>query len=222
MSVVGVDRAVVVDRWPLMRLGLTRALQGSGVTVVGEAAELGAGVALLTQTRAGLLVVGDASAADVETLAGVTAPGEGADRSGARQVLALVGSGSRDVLVGLRDAGVAGVALRSVGPEELRSLLDQLARGERAVSPALVPTLVGLAAPDGGPPAADGPGGLLTGREREVLHLVAAGASNRAIAAQLYVTGATVKTHLAHIYAKLEVGTRQDAVARGVALGLLG
>ena len=62
---------------------------------------------------------------------------------------------------------------------------------------------------------------LLTYREREVLALIAGGASNREIAANLSVTVATVKSHLVHVYAKLEARNRQEALSRAVGLGLL-
>jgi ATP/maltotriose-dependent transcriptional regulator MalT len=61
----------------------------------------------------------------------------------------------------------------------------------------------------------------LTGREREVLVLLAAGHSNREIASSLYVSLPTVKTHLAHIYAKLGAKNRNEALGRAVAAGLL-
>ena len=62
----------------------------------------------------------------------------------------------------------------------------------------------------------------LTRREREVLGLLAEGRSNREIADDLFVTLATVKTHLAHVYAKLGARNRNEAIGRAVSLGLLG
>jgi ATP/maltotriose-dependent transcriptional regulator MalT len=62
---------------------------------------------------------------------------------------------------------------------------------------------------------------VLTARERDVLVLLADGRSNREIAAELFVSLPTVKTHLAHIYAKLESRNRNEALGRAVALGLL-
>ncbi len=62
----------------------------------------------------------------------------------------------------------------------------------------------------------------LSAREREVLALVAKGTSNRAIAQELFVSEATVKTHLAHVFAKLEVKDRAAAVAAAYDRGILG
>jgi DNA-binding NarL/FixJ family response regulator len=106
--------------------------------------------------------------------------------------------------------------VRSVGGEELAEALDRVDRGERVIAPALLPTLVGILAPSD-----RAPDSLLTGKEREVLAALAAGSSNQQIAEALFVTRATVKTHLAHIYAKLEAKDRHEAIARAVALGLL-
>jgi DNA-binding NarL/FixJ family response regulator len=78
-----------------------------------------------------------------------------------------------------------------------------------------------LAAPKPGAAASGLPGAQLSDRETEVLRLVAAGLSNRAIAVELVISCATVKKHLEHIFAKLEVGRRTAAVARGRHLELL-
>jgi ATP/maltotriose-dependent transcriptional regulator MalT len=78
----------------------------------------------------------------------------------------------------------------------------------------------GLAAADVG--SGGGAGDLaLTAKEREVLTMLASGSANKAIADALFVSQATVKTHLSHIYAKLGVSDRREAVARAVELGLL-
>jgi ATP/maltotriose-dependent transcriptional regulator MalT len=91
-------------------------------------------------------------------------------------------------------------------------------KGERVVAPALLSTLVGAM----GPVNEDVDESSLTVREREVLALLAEGQSNREIASSLYVSLPTVKTHLAHIYAKLGAKNRNEALGRAVALGLLG
>jgi ATP/maltotriose-dependent transcriptional regulator MalT len=64
--------------------------------------------------------------------------------------------------------------------------------------------------------------GVLSERELEVLALIAQGLTNRGAAARLFISQATVKTHLLHIYAKLEVGDRAAAVATAFERGLLG
>jgi ATP/maltotriose-dependent transcriptional regulator MalT len=80
------------------------------------------------------------------------------------------------------------------------------------------------AVPGSGPDAAAGVPGLadpLTGRELQVLAMLAAGTPNRAIAGELFVTLATVKKHVSHILAKLGAANRTEAVARARELGLI-
>jgi DNA-binding NarL/FixJ family response regulator len=87
------------------------------------------------------------------------------------------------------------------------------ARGEAALSPSVATRLLGqVRAPAQEP---------LSQREFEVLELVARGATNREAAAKLFISEATVKTHLLHIYAKLGVSDRAAAVAEGFQRGLL-
>ena len=85
------------------------------------------------------------------------------------------------------------------------------------VGSSLLPALVGMVGPQEVPDQV----ALLTPKERQVLVWVAKGHSNKEIAEELFMAPGTVKTHLAHIYAKLGVSGRHEALARAVALGLL-
>jgi DNA-binding NarL/FixJ family response regulator len=133
------------------------------------------------------------------------------------KIVVFLGQASRDDLVALLNAGADAVLVRTVAPPELGDAVGKVLAGERVVSPAFMSALVGFLEPSS-PPEKDA---VLTGKETEVLKSLANGRSNQEIAAALFVTGATVKTHLAHIYAKLGVRTRHEAVARAVELGLL-
>ncbi|MGH9283540.1 MAG: helix-turn-helix domain-containing protein, partial [Acidimicrobiales bacterium] len=144
------------------------------------------------------------------------------------KVLVLVDQIGREEVGALRAVGIDALLPRSVGPSDLADAITRVGRGERVVAPALLSLLVGFLGPP--QPSADG-GGItvpaghpeaLTRKELEVLARLAEGRSNREIAEALYVTPATVKSHLAHIYVKLGVAGRQEAMARAVALGLLG
>jgi len=214
--------AVVVDDWPLVRLGIGQALKGSLVTVVGSAAGAEEGLRLVRARGAALLVLGSH-----RDLALAESARRARELPSAPRVVVLLDQVDPTTLDALRAARVDALLSRSVGPEELTAALARVGAGERVVSPALVPLLVGVLGPGGGaggtPPTvgADGPPPL-TRKEIEVLVHLAQGRSNREIAEGLYVTPATVKTHLGHIYAKLGVATRREALARAVALGLLG
>lgn len=207
--------AVVADEWPLVRIGMAQALRAAEVRVV---AETGLGEEALRRHRdeeATYLLVGmvrDVSLVDMVRRA--------ARGTGPARVLVFLDHVGRDELVAIVSQGADALLVRSATPEEVADAVGRVGRGERVIAPVLLPLLVGVLgiAAD----ADDAGAGLLTRKEREVLARLAQGMSNREIADALYVTPATVKTHLAHIYTKLGVTGRQEALAKAVSLGLLG
>ncbi|MGZ8751817.1 MAG: LuxR C-terminal-related transcriptional regulator [Acidimicrobiia bacterium] len=108
---------------------------------------------------------------------------------------------------------VDGLLARGTGPDALALACERVVAGEQAIDPQLLADHEAQNATEAG--------FVLTARERDVLVLLADGRSNREIAAELFVSLPTVKTHLAHIYAKLESKNRNEALGRAVALGLL-
>jgi DNA-binding NarL/FixJ family response regulator len=111
------------------------------------------------------------------------------------------------------EAGATGYLLKDAPRDELLRAVRAAARGESVLSPAVASRLMAhVRAPVEDP---------LSDRELEVLTLVARGATNRETAAQLFISEATVKTHLLHIYSKLNVSDRAAAVAEGFNRGLL-
>lgn len=213
--------AVVVDELALLRLGLCTLLTeppaeagAARVAVVGAAAGGREGAELLQLHGADLIVVG--SPADMPLVEAVRRARAASDTV---LVLALLGTAELGSVAAVVEAGADGVALRGGGPDDVREALQTVLAGGRFVAPMLSAGLVGSleAVPDPGEGAQD----LLTYREREVLALLAGGSTNREIAASLSVTVATVKSHLVHLYAKLEVRNRQEALSRAVGLGLL-
>ncbi len=182
---------------------------------MGESDDAGQGVRLATEHRAHLLVLGE--------LRGLSAPEATrlAKAAGGPRVLVIVGNVTPDDLSELLAAGADGLMGRMAGPADVAGAVDQLLAGKRFVAPALLPALLGRVGPS--QPAANGtrPEASLTDKEREVLACLATGATNVEIARTLYITSATVKTHVAHIYAKLGVRNRNAAVSRALELGLL-
>ena len=117
-----------------------------------------------------------------------------------------------DVLAAI-EAGATGYLLKDAPPAELFRAVRAAANGEAVLSPSVATRVVGqMRAPVEEP---------ISQRELEVLELVAQGASNRDAAARLFISEATVKTHLMHIYAKLGVNDRAAAVAEAFNRGLL-
>lgn len=209
---------VIVDAMPLFRAGAVAALTAAGARVDGEAAHLPEGIALAQRTGAAVLVIGGATVAEVR---------DAVPALPACAVVALVAQPSRTELVEMLDAGVAGLATRSLTADELVAAVEAAAEASGPAGtpasgqPVLVPLPVGLRTPDLSAhlSLADDP--ALTPKELEILAQLAEGASNKRIAAALYVTPATVKTHLGHIYAKLGARGRHEALSHAFAMGIL-
>jgi DNA-binding NarL/FixJ family response regulator len=107
-------------------------------------------------------------------------------------------------------AGAAGYLLKETPAEDLFAAIRAVARGERVLSAAVASKLAGREAAT-----------TLSARELEVLQLLVDGRKNREIAKALFVSEATVKTHLLHVFEKLGVKDRTAAVTRALALGLV-
>jgi DNA-binding NarL/FixJ family response regulator len=118
-----------------------------------------------------------------------------------------------DVLPAIR-AGATGYLLKDTPREELFRAVSAAHRGESVLSPSVAGRLMGELRT----PAQD----TLSQRELEVLTLISQGCSNRETARKLFISEATVKTHLLHVYAKLGVRDRAAAVATAFEQGLLG
>ena len=225
----GLATAVVVDRWPLVRLGLTGVLSKSGIDAVGEASKVSEGLLLVRLRSADLVIFG--SPLDGVTPATIrSAKHDQAPPKVVVLVPPLSVSGAE--VASLFAAGADALLVASVGAQELSDALVRVSRGERVVGPEIGGERTNggsgrtgqhaRPAPARAAPPAEDPGGSLTAKELEVLALLAQGHSNKQIARALYVSDATVKTHLQHIYGKLDVQSRFGALSRATELGLLG
>jgi DNA-binding NarL/FixJ family response regulator len=203
-------RVLIVDDHPVVRDGLRGVLDGEpDMQVVGEA---GHGAEALVRVRA---VPVDIVLMDLRmpTMGGVEAIGELRRTAPEVRVLVLTTYDTdRDVLPAI-EAGATGYLLKDTPREELLRAVRAAHRGEAVLSPAVAGRLMGQVRA----PARD----ALSARELEVLRFVAAGSTNRETAKRLFISEATVKTHLLHIYAKLEVRDRASAVAAAYQRGLL-
>ena len=109
-------------------------------------------------------------------------------------------------------AGAVGYLLKDADPDELVDGVRAAARGDTVLSSHVADRLMGRMRD---------PVRTLTAREAEVLRLVADGLTNRDIARRLTLTEATVKSHLVHVFTKLDVGSRTAAVAKATELGMV-
>ncbi len=206
----GPIRLLIVDDHPVVRDGLRGMFTGEpDFEVVGEAAN---GREAITRTR---LFRPDVVLMDLRMpeLDGVSATRELLAEDGEVRVLVLTTYDTdRDVIPAI-EAGATGYLLKDAPREDLFRAVRAAARGESVLSPAVASRLVGRVRS----PAAE----PLTEREREILSIIAEGHTNAAAARRLFISEATVKTHLGHIYAKLGVNDRAAAVAAALRQGLL-
>lgn len=135
-----------------------------------------------------------------------------AARPGAPRVLIVTTYDSDADTLPAIEAGATGYLLKDAPPEDLADAVRTAAAGRTALAPAVADRLMHRLR---------APGTTLTRRETEVLALVADGLSNQAIGRRLHLTEGTVKSHLARVYAKLDVDSRTAAVATAGSLGLI-
>jgi DNA-binding NarL/FixJ family response regulator len=203
-------RLLIVDDHPVVRDGLRGILESSPeFEVVGEA---GDGAEAVTRAMA---LQPDVVLMDLRMPGtdGVTAIRRLAECGVTARVLVLTTYDTDSDVLPAIEAGATGYLLKDCPRGELLRAVRAAARGEAALSPAVATRLLGQVRGPAREP--------LSNRELDVLALVARGGSNREIAARLFISEATVKTHLLHIYAKLGVNDRAAAVATGFERGLL-
>jgi DNA-binding NarL/FixJ family response regulator len=210
-------RALVVDDHPIVRAGLVALFEAapdihvigtatSGEEAIALAAELEPDVVLMDLRMSGI----DGDEATARIVAASARAGT------ATRVLILTTYENDDAILSAISAGASGYLLKAAPEQELLAGVRAVAAGEVALAPSVSRLLVQRAAA----PAVPAPPAL-SARELAVLRLVAAGLSNREIGERLYVGEATVKTHLLHAFAKLEVADRTRAVTRAMELKLL-
>jgi DNA-binding NarL/FixJ family response regulator len=198
---------VVADVVPLVRLGLATVLRDAGHDVVAEVTTAREVAKAVVEHGPDLALVGAVNDLSVDEMARQVheAPTD-------VRLVVLLGRSPRDTLADLLAVAVDGLVSRAIEGAELVRAVERVLGGERYVDPTL---LTGDAPDEEFEPMA------LTARERDVLGLLASGCSNREIASTLFVSLPTVKTHLAHIYDKLDARNRNEALGRAMTLGLL-
>jgi len=203
-------RVVVADDHPIVRSGIVGLLSSADdVDVVGEAGDGAEAVAVATRLSPDVVLMD----LRMPVLGGVEATAQlQAVRPDVRVLILTTYESDASILTAI-EAGASGYLLKAAPQEEILAGLRSVARGEVALAPSIAALLVNrMRKPERV---------SLSERETQVLALVAGGNSNRAIAARLYVSEATVKTHLIHVFEKLEVKDRTRAVTKAMELGLL-
>jgi DNA-binding NarL/FixJ family response regulator len=210
---------LIVDDHPVVRDGLSGMFASAPeFQVLGEAGD-GAEAIRLAEALQPDVILMDLRMPDLDGVAAIT---ELASRGVAARVLVLTTYDTDSYVLPAIEAGATGYLLKDAPRAELLRAVRAAARGEAVLAPSVAARLMSrVRAPSGpGGPAIPGTESL-SARELEILELVAAGTTNREAAARLFISEATVKTHLLHIYAKLGVSDRAAAVAEGFHRGLL-
>jgi DNA-binding NarL/FixJ family response regulator len=203
-------RIIIVDDHPVVRDGLRGMLAGDpDIEVVGEASD-GADALEVVASLLPDVVLMDLR---MPRLGGAAAIRALAEQSTTAKVLVLTTYDTDSDVVHALEAGATGYLLKDSPRDELIRAIHAAARGETVLAPSVATRLVTQLRS----PSQD----ALSDRELEVLSLIARGETNRGAAARLFISEATVKTHLLHIYAKLDVNDRAAAVASAYDRGLL-
>jgi DNA-binding NarL/FixJ family response regulator len=202
-------RVLVADDHPIVRSGIVALLESAddmavvgtastGLEAVELAVELGPDIVLMDLRMPGI----DGDEATSRILS----------QNGDIRVVVLTTYETDASILTAIEAGASGYLLKAAPQEEILAGIRSVARGEVALAPSIAAMLVNRVKQ---------PAVSLSAREKEVLALVSQGLSNPAIAKQLFLSEATVKTHLLHAFEKLEVSDRTRAVTKAMELGLL-
>jgi DNA-binding NarL/FixJ family response regulator len=210
-------RVVIADDHALVREGTSELLaKHSDIDVVATAADGISAVELINEFRPDVALV-DIS---MPGLTGIEVTREVKSSFPEVAVLILTVHDEDGYVRALLEAGAAGYLLKDIGEAELVRSIRAVHSGESVLHPKVTRTLFEslIAGADGTKTEDESP---LTDREDEVLRLAAQGQSNKQIASHLEVSPRTVQTHLGHIFDKLGVASRTEAVIRGLRQGWL-
>ena len=216
----GPPRVVIADDQNLVRSGFRMILGAAGIPVVAEAADGAEAVAAALRFRPDVVLM-DIRMPEMDGL------------EATRRILAAkAGDGCRIIILTTFDldqyvyaaltAGASGFLLKDVTPEQLVAAVRMVRSGDALLAPSITRRLVERFAPrEAAAPELHRDLSELTPRELEVLRLLARGLSNAELAAQLTLSEATVKTHVARILAKLQIRDRVQAVVLAYETGLV-
>jgi DNA-binding NarL/FixJ family response regulator len=205
-------RVLLADDHQLLRQAIRRALEDAGMTVVAEAGDGGDAVRLAAELRPDVVIM-DVS---MPVLDGIEATRRIHADMPELPIVIITMHGDEALRRDAVNAGAAGFLTKDVSMQEVVATITQVVGADVALSTELAATILAeLEDRDDRPPSP------LTPREEEVLQLIADGCSTSEVAAGLFISGKTVKNHLASIYEKLEARDRTQAVLSAVRSGII-
>lgn len=203
-------RVLVADDHPIVRGGIVALLESADdLSVVGEASTGLQAVELALEHEPDIVLMD----LQMPELSGAEATALILEQRPGIRVIVLTTYESDSAILQAIEAGASGYLLKAAPAGEILAGIRSVAAGDVALAPSIAAMLVNRVKTPAGP--------TLSARETEVLALVAQGKSNPAIAQALFVSEATVKTHLLHVFEKLNVSDRTRAVTKAMELGLL-
>ncbi len=212
-------RVLIVDDQVPVRTGFRRILEEQDdIEVIGEAATGEEAVDLTIELEPDVVIMDIRMPRmdGIEATSRLLSSGEAPDTS----ILMLTTLDMEEYVYDALQAGASGFLLKDSLPEELATAVRIIARGDAILSPTITKRLIHEVTKR--PRRAETSRfEMLTGREREVLRLLARGFANAEIAEQLYISEATVKTHVSHILAKLELRDRAQAIVLAYESGVV-
>ncbi len=199
---------ILVDDHTMLRQGIRRALESEGIKVVAEASDGKEAIRLALEHKPDVVLM-DVSMPGMD---GVEAARRLVEADGRQRVVMLTMHIDRDVIDRAIRAGAVGYLTKDSSISEVILAIQLAANGDRPMSPRLAAAMLDEARRDDA---------LISVREEEVLQLVADGFGTNEIAERLYISGKTVKNHLASIYEKLNARDRTQAVLMAVKMGIV-
>ena len=213
---MGKIKILIADDHAVVREGTRQILeQEPDLNVVAEAADGEEAVRLAGSSGADVAII-DIAMPKVD---GVEATRQIKTLYPAISVLILTAYDDDQFVFGLLEAGAAGYLLKSVRGRELIDAVRRVYAGEAVLHPTIARKVLNRFVPTPGKTAGQKPADVLSKRETEVLQLATRGLSNQEIANELYLSLRTVQAHLGHIFNKLQISSRTEAVVRALKEG---
>jgi DNA-binding NarL/FixJ family response regulator len=205
-------RVLLADDHELVRLALRAVLEEAGIEVVGEASGGVAAVELAEALNPDVLLLDmrmpDMSGVEVCRQLQTSAPEV--------RIIILSSFADDEDVFGAISAGAVSYIMKDVAPDALVAAIRGVASGQTVLDGSIAQRVI-----DGQHAVSASAGGALSPREHEVLELMAQGLTNRQIAARLWISDPTVKTHVSHILAKLGQSDRTQAIVHAMSRGIV-
>ncbi len=211
-------RVIIADDHGLFRQGLRQLLEGEGYVVVAEATSGDEALTSVAEHPGCVLLLDIA----MPGMSGLEVARRLAERDDDVKVVMLSAREDRDALFSAISAGARGYVAKDAEPEQLYAAIDVVLRGGTVLSTGVAASLgEGIRQLDYAPGAYEQRRWDLTDRELEILRMLATPRSPAQIAAELFLSKKTVQNHISAIYRKLAVGSRSEAIVKGMELHLI-